>query len=279
MLPNPLDWLDTRRRAMLREMGIRTWQAPALVQSVTAASDAPEMIAARAREIRPESTFGLKKSGIQALAKPPNPVPSGVASAPSAVQGARWALGRLQPLDTAPAAAAVSAPVRWLVLCEATAPHADVLAGPAGGLLHNMLRAAQTALPRLAGLQAPAAAGLAIQIAAWAPQSAATDAALQSPPPPSPSPSLAQAVAEFQPDVLLLLMGRSAALAMLEPTADWAALPLNQLRSQRHTLFGCPAFLSHDLQSLLRTPARKAQAWEDLCQALATSWQARLQRS
>ena len=153
--------------------------------------------------------------------------------------------------------------------------------GLAGQLLRNMLQAMHQGLQRLQSAHAmlaenPAAhAAPVVQLAAWAPVQAARSSSSS-----SMQQQLAQAVAGFQPDAVLLLMGRSAAMALLAeaqsmpPGADFAALPFNQLRAQPHALHGCVALLSYELAVLLRTPARKAQAWEDMSQLLQLSQQA-----
>ena len=321
-----LEWLDARRRAMLREMGIRVWHAlPALSPSaainpepvvlvqaedppdtsrvtsrVAAHTDAratadfaPELIAARAGLPSVADTIGLKKEAS-------SPAAEFVQSVPTQTHVA-WALGPLQSVQApfvgdliaaSPANpggveqpggfAPMSPAPRWLVICEMPTLNTDPLGeGLAGQLLRNMLQAMHQGLQRLQSAHAtlaenPAAhAAPVVQLAAWAPVQAAR--------PSSSSPlqqQLAQVVAGFQPDAVLLLMGRSAAMALLAeaqsmpPGADFAALPFNQLRAQPHALHGCVALLSYELAVLLRTPARKAQAWEDMSQLLQLSQQA-----
>ena len=305
---------------MLREMGIRVWHAlPVLSPAVavnpeplvlvqaedppdtsrvtsrvaahTPADFAPELIAARAGLPSVTDTIGLKKEAS-------SPAAEFVQSAPTQTHVA-WALGPLQSVQAPffgdliaaspsnpggveqPGGFAPMSPApRWLVICETPSLNTDPLGeGLAGQLLRNMLQAMHQGLQRLQSAHAtlaenPAAhAAPVVQLAAWAPVQAERPLS-------SMQQQLAQAVAGFQPDAVLLLMGRSAAMALLAkaqsmpPGADFAALPFNQLRAQPHEVHGCVALLSYELAVLLRTPARKAQAWEDMSQLLQLSQQA-----
>jgi DNA polymerase len=82
---------------------------------------------------------------------------------------------------------------------------------------------------------------------------------------------LDQALA-LEPD-LVFIMGRLAAQALLE-TAE----PLGRLRGQLHELWGLPAIVSYDCVTLLRNPADKAKAWDDLCLALQVAREQHAQR-
>jgi DNA polymerase len=82
---------------------------------------------------------------------------------------------------------------------------------------------------------------------------------------------LEQALA-VEPD-LVFIMGRLAAQALLE-TAE----PLGRLRGQVHELWGTPALVSYDCVTLLRNPADKAKAWDDLCLALQLAREQHAQR-
>ena len=349
-----LDWLDSRRRAMLREMGIRVWQAPAALlpkapalevaahsaqapeapaSARSSAGSAPELIAARAGIPGLAGTFGIKKpvlgSGLNAGKASPAALAGsagihtgrGTEASDTPAHNASWTLGPLQlwqrlpssspqPLEdqsATPTAAAtptspeLSAAPRWLVVCEAADTGVDVQAGATGELLGNMLRAMQQALPRLSALSAlPDVAAnsrpqpvVVVQLAAWAqqqrpqPSQRQAVAQLEAAVPPAQA-TLQALLADFQPDIVLLLMGRMAAVAWLAAAQQnppngnvdsLANLPFNQLRSQPHAIEGgSTALVSHDLQSLLRTPARKAQAWEDLCQAVHISQKAARER-
>lgn len=75
--------------------------------------------------------------------------------------------------------------------------------------------------------------------------------------------ALAQAIAQVQPAVVLV-MGRAAARSALGRSE-----PLGQLRALSHSTNGVPAVVTYDAAYLLRAPAAKAGAWDDLCRARA----------
>jgi DNA polymerase len=125
---------------------------------------------------------------------------------------------------------------RWLLLLE---QRHDGGSGDAQRLLQAMLRAAklhQGSQVWLAPLQRTEQAG-AVQ-------------------------GLEQALAGTEPD-LVFIMGRLGAQALLETDE-----PLGRLRGQAHELWGLPALVSYDPVTLLRSPADKGKAWDDLCLAL-----------
>ena len=250
--PTPLA-LDKRQRAMLKEIGVRVWSP--LVGTAPAAPE-PElqvaMESAAVPVIKTEATavFDTEKPRQAAFSLPsvpsmPPPVPA----------GASW------QFDAAHALFADALPQPgpcWLVLAEAsTGPTtADPLDGDAGQLLANMLRAARLAHPgrvvlvplrrvQRASSEVPASGD------------AAAPSALEAP--------LAALVAAHQPD-LLLVMGRLAAQALLHTPE-----PLGKLRGRVHALHGVKTVVTYDAQPLLRTPADKAKAWDDLCLGMATA--------
>ncbi len=77
------------------------------------------------------------------------------------------------------------------------------------------------------------------------------------------APFLERQIALVQPRIILA-MGRFAAQALLSSTE-----PLGKLRGRAHTRHGVPVVVSYHPAYLLRTPADKARAWEDLCLAAA----------
>ena len=274
--------LDPRRRAMLREMGVAVWQpepvsplatirpvAPSarapLAMNVVAANAHPERAEAvkdswskaaetvRVRPVLAESTPD-SLAAVPASAIVPAPAQrTGVAAAGAPV----WQLGATHLLYAEPAAAnGKSRPARWLVLGETPAAALqtggfDPLAGEAGALLGNMLRAAR--LPSAASV-------LFVPLARLLPSSPLQAGLAE---------ALAPLLAETQPDIVLL-MGRLAAQAALKTDE-----PLGQLRGRVHRLQGCAIVLTYDAAHLLRNPDNKAKAWDDLC--LATHFVAGLQ--
>jgi DNA polymerase len=157
-----------------------------------------------------------------------------------------WTLGAARALYE-PAAGATA---RWLLLIETSADSAaaDTLAGDAGKLLDNMLRAA--GVPHSARA---AWAPVSRQATAARPDASELDLALQG--------HLSALVQAEKPDVLLI-MGRLAASVLLQSEE-----PLGKLRGQTHQLAGVPAFITYDAAYLLRSMPNKARAWDDLCLA------------
>ncbi len=156
---------------------------------------------------------------------------------------AGWRLGQARALYSQ---AAPGPGARWLVLAEAPAAalEADPLQGDAGKLLGNMLRAAgmnRSGAVLLAPLARHAAAGATADFSA----------------------ALADLVASAEPD-LVLVMGRLAAQALLPGDQ-----PFGKLRGQVHQLHGTKTVVTYDAPYLLRRPADKARAWEDLCLAMS----------
>ncbi len=244
--------LDTRQRAMLQEMGVTVW-APA--EAAAAAAPAP-----------PAAAMVAAAPVLAPRAATPAPAPALAPAPPSAPAAQRAPATPAAPAATAPASAAAALTLHapqalyptadpaltpaglgggWLIVAETPTP-AEPLAGDAGRLLDNMLRAMQLHRhPRvfLAALEraAPGSGG-------------DTDIPAQ----------LADAVATLQP-AMVLVLGHVAARAALGRTE-----PLGRLRAGPHTLAGCPAVVTYDPAFLLRSQETKAAAWADLCRALAT---------
>ncbi|OYZ70022.1 MAG: DNA polymerase [Acidovorax sp. 24-64-9] len=132
------------------------------------------------------------------------------------------------------------------VAARAALGRTEPLAGEAGRLLDNMLRAMQLHRhPRvfLAALERPQAGN-------------ATDAL-------EIAPALNEMVAILRPTMVLVL-GHVAARAALGRTE-----PLGRLRAELHQLAGCPAIVTYDPAFLLRSQGYKGAAWADLCRALS----------
>lgn len=252
--------LDKRQRAMLREMGVRVWQPLAPVAAMPLATDiiaAAEVTATASATAtgRLEPHFQAKQALAAPAARqdaaPARPASAPAVSAPPASAHAAhageaqacWHVGAAQWLyaDTAQAGGA-----RWLVLAQTppAALQAPVFEGDAGRLLDNMLRAARLNRDAGAVLFAPlvrqAVSGAVDELSA----------------------ALAALVEQARPDVVLV-MGRLAAQALLQ-----SAEPLGKLRGQPHAWQGRQAVVTYDAPYLLRCPADKAKAWDDLCLAM-----------
>ena len=260
----PLLSIDKRQRAMLRDMGIRLWlplplpaavaapaesAEPALATSaailatappaphdtfVIEYKNAPESIAEKSIKTRTSGQFDQKNTALA--------VDEGLSSA---LTGARptWQFATPHALY-ADAPPGEGGGPRWLVLAETPADALQAsdfhpFDGESGKLLDNMLRATRLAAPGRVVL---------VPMCRQPPGDAAV-----------PGASLAELVAAHQPH-LLLVMGRLAAQALLQTIE-----PLGKLRGRVHTLHGVKTIVTYDAQPLLRTPADKAKAWDDLC--------------
>ncbi len=243
--------LDPRQRAMLQEMGIAL---PVLPRSAApGAARAPAAPPAPAASAAPAAEAAAPTLPAPDRAPLPTPAPR---AAPAEEQSAAPSA---QPMDlvtpvllgpsVAPYAsedAAGGTQGGWLVLLECTDP-TNPLAGDAGALLDNMLRAM--------GLHREAATQV-VALLQPAPLQGAAPAMVGTP--------LDDLLGTLRPRRVLLL-GLGAARAVLGSRE-----PLARLRARAHRLAdGTPAAVSHDPSYLLHAPQAKAAAWLDLCRALA----------
>jgi uracil-DNA glycosylase family 4 len=263
-----------RQRAMLRAMGIRLFgpqaavpAAPVAARDVTAAPPrvaAPATTqAAPARQAAPSaSQHGLR------TAAPPSASAARTAEDVQAIAALDWS-GLREAVASCRACAlcesrqqtvfGVGHPhAHWMIVGEAPGEQEDrqgePFVGPAGQLLDNMLRA------------------LGLTRAEGPPERQVFIAnTLKCRPPknrnPEPgetatcAPFLERQIALVQPRIILA-MGRFAAQALLASTE-----PLGKLRGRAHAWRGVPVVVTYHPAYLLRTPADKARAWEDLCLA------------
>jgi uracil-DNA glycosylase len=146
----------------------------------------------------------------------------------------------------------------WLIVGEAPGEQEDrqgePFVGPAGQLLDNMLRALG-----LTRGEAPPERQVFITntLKCRPPKNRNPDPAETA----LCAPFLARQIALVQPRILLA-MGRFAAHALLASDE-----PLGKLRGRVHEVRGVPVVVTYHPAYLLRTPADKARAWEDLCLA------------
>lgn len=273
--------LDARQRAMLQEMGIAVW-APAVRDAAHAGDAASERpptghpIAAPATAagahpiatpVPPRADTGAAQSAPEhapaTAAQPPAPAPRpatahtpaspAMASNTTAASGAA-ALVLHEPLAVYPKADPAATPADlgagWLIVLESATPQ-EPLAGDAGKLLDNMLRAMRLHRHPRSWI-APLERATAGQPGAGA----------------EPSAALSRALSAVRPSMVLLL-GLGAARCVLGSRE-----PLGRLRAGVHQITGpdgapVPAVVSYDPAYLLRAPDAKAAAWADLCRALA----------
>ena len=238
--------VDARHKAMLREMGVRLWwpTRPGADKRAAAGHGASGGPAAREAPSAkpPEQTVDRHPAPPMRVAAP--------AAAPTPTAGAgealHWQVGPVQALHAS--TEGPRAP-RWLLLSEQRQEGGSGPGSQAGELLQRMLRAA--------GLHQGSQVWLAPMLRSTQDQDGVQ--------------GLDQALA-LEPD-LVFIMGRLAAQALLE-TAE----PLGRLRGQLHELWGLPAIVSYDCVTLLRNPADKAKAWDDLCLALQVAREQHAQR-
>ena len=327
--------LDPRQRAILAEMGIRTWTGAAPEGSEAAAKAKKQEFIENLANVSAKSSFVASKSIVNAseqadiatrVAAPTQAhhasySPSSTQALPSAASpakllAARAALNSTPPAPSAPLAftpsaehAASIASLNWpelaakaaacqaCSLCaarksvvfgagppaiESAAPQADWLivgdppsedddafgqpfAGPAGKLLDNMLRAI-----RATGQWEGAALSRSRHVFLTSPVLCRPPASRN----PSPeelaqcAPYLQRQIALIQPKIIVAL-GRFAIAALTGSTE-----PLGRLRGKVHayTQSGAsiPVIASYHPSVLLRSPAEKAKAWDDMVLAMQT---------
>jgi DNA polymerase len=267
--------LDTRQRAMLREMGVHVWLPQVEAQEA--------VVVARSAQVkggghRPGDTEQNALPPRLVADKAPAVVPSsvdGLPSAPLAFQDLHWpalaqaaancqacglCAGRKNSTLREPEAAVQS---DWLVLGDPPDEDEDRLGQPfaeqAGVLLDNMLKAAGARR----GGQARAGAYLSNVVKCRPPNARLPQAAeLQ-----QCAQFLQREIALVQPK-LILAMGRFAIQLLLQEHPEQAALPLGKQRGTVYRYGGTPVVVTYHPKVLLRASADKAKAWADLCMAM-----------
>ena len=270
--------LDTRQRAMLKEMGVQVWlpgtvfavHAPVPVTTPTPAAEAPSPAAVRppprqtpvapAAPVAVPVVSPLAPSLEQSDAEPPTW--HALVARVAACQACGLHAGRTECVlrEDAP-------PVQadWLVVVDP--PEEDEerqrvpLAGDAAVLLDNMLKAAGVSR------SGTGATGAYVTPVAKCRAPHATMATVQ---------DLQQCRAYLRAEIalvrprLLLLMGRFAQQLVQLDGGAAPGEPLDRLRGTVHRVEGLPAIVTYHPQVLLRSSPNKAKAWADLCLALDT---------
>jgi uracil-DNA glycosylase family 4 len=247
-----MPWTE-RQRGMLQEMGIRLW-AP-----VTAGTE--PLVAEAAVPSEP--------------AQPPPPAPSaatGGTPRAEAIAAMDWPALR-QAVASCTACGLCQGRrqtvfgtgherAHWMIVGEAPGEQEDLkgepFVGAAGQLLDSMLRALQ-----LTRAEAPPERQVYIANT------------LKCRPPRNRNPE-AQELAQCEPFLvrqielvrprLILAMGRFAVQSLLRSSE-----PIGKLRGRVHRCQGVPLVVSYHPAYLLRNPADKARAWDDLCLAAQTA--------
>ncbi len=259
--------LDARQRAMLAEMGIR-WQEP-LARPETGAAESPSrgmvqepvVVPHAASESSPVSPGAASATGPAAT--------GGLAPRPAAIELMQW--DELAQAVAECRACRLCAGRRntvfgvgdlqadWLVVGEAPGENEDLqgepFVGSAGKLLDNMLRAL--------GLSRQHKVYIANVLKCRPP-------ANRNPEPQEVAqcePFLRRQVQLLQPRIILA-MGRFAVQSLLGSNE-----PIGKLRGRIHSYREVPVVVTYHPAYLLRNPADKARAWDDLC--LALDWMGR----
>lgn len=240
--------LDARQRAMLLEMGVRTWppemlRPPAPVPAAATASRTPSP----APGFAPTATPAAAPTARPQPQPPQTRTPHGAAPQGATPQAVLLAPHTMYP-EAAPGAAPLHLGRAWLLVAESLQGHAAPTES-AEHLLDNMLRALGLHRHPQVHLCQITPAG----------RSRATD----SEPSQAPEDALTHWITQLRPAVVLI-MGSMAARHCLGHSG-----PLGPLRGQNHVIAGVPAVVTSDAPVLLRSPGLKAQAWEDLCRARA----------
>jgi DNA polymerase len=260
--------LDARQRAMLAEMGVRMFDAPAATADLApAAVSSPSPAVAIATPPRPAVAAPPRAEVAQ-----PVKVLAPVARAPQAEDPARSAAIELMQWDAlAQAVASCEAcglcagrrntvfgvgdtQADWLIVGEAPGENEDLqgepFVGQAGKLLDNMLKSL--------GLDRKRKVYIANVLKCRPPGNRN----------PEPSevaqcePFLRRQVQLLQPKIILA-MGRFAVHSLLGTDE-----PIGKLRGRRHEYMGVPLIVTYHPAYVLRNLPDKAKAWADLCLAL-----------
>ena len=278
--------LDARQRAMLAEMGVRVWtprataapaQAAVVPQSEPVAeptqrsvTSAPvrEAPAPLTRQTPPEPP-AVAASGAGAAAAEAQ-APAAEPRRPSGVDAMDWPA--LQAAVAGCEACGLCKTRRhtvfgvgdtradWMIVGEAPGENEDLqgepFVGMAGQLLDNMLHA----VGRSRTGEGAQGAYIANVLKCRPP-------ANRNPQPQEVAqcePFLVRQVALVQPKIIVA-MGRFAVQSLLRTEE-----PIGRLRGRVHRYEGVPVVVTYHPAYLLRTPADKAKAWEDLCLAMET---------
>lgn len=253
-----MSW-DERQRAMLAEMGFRL---PAAAAAVAEAAEAPE-VAEAVEAAEPEPIVVAAPPPVVLRVAAPAP-PSSFAGLDlpalrEAVSGCR-ACGLCEQRRNAVYGQGALQQAQWLVVTdppdEGDDGSGEAMGGDAGRLLDRMLLAAGQ---RRTGEDATAFVTPIVKCRpprGRAPQPAELDAC---------EAVLARQAELLRPRVLLA-MGLQAARRL-----TGLAEPLGKLRGRVHAWRDLPVVVTYHPAYLLRSPADKAGAWDDLCLARRTA--------
>jgi uracil-DNA glycosylase len=241
-----MPWTE-RQRGMLRAMGIRLFAPPAFEDEPAPPPPAAPRVAPAPVVVRQTVVAAAPRCDIAQLDWPALRAAVAGCQACALSQSRRqivFGTGHLQ--------------AHWMIVGEAPGEQEDrqgePFVGVAGQLLDNMLHALG-----LTRDEAPPERQVFIAntLKCRPPNNRNPDPAETA----QCAPFLERQIALVQPR-LILAMGRFAAQALLASTE-----PLGKLRGRIHQYRGVPVVVTYHPAYLLRTPADKARAWEDLCLA------------
>lgn len=271
-------WTE-RQRGMLRAMGLAVWAPPA---AAPALNDAPVTEAARPAPppAAPASPAAPAPAPVARAAQPatpaPAPAPARMPAGPAAQPPAD--MGAVAGLDWAALRAAVAGctacklcegrtqtvfgvghpQAHWMIVGEAPGEQEDLKGEPFVGAAGQLLDAMLAALG-LTRAEAPPAAQVFIAntLKCRPPRNRNPEADELA----RCEPFLRQQIALVQPRIILA-MGRFALQLLLRSDE-----PVGKLRGRVHRYEGVPVVATYHPAYLLRQPADKAKAWDDLCLA------------
>jgi uracil-DNA glycosylase family 4 len=279
--------LDSRRRAMLAEMGVHLPEV-AVPAVETTSAPAPSAVTASSPSLPQPATVTAPPC---AAAVPARPTAHDARSAPRPLSGpvADMSWSDLQHTVAsceachlcqqrrhtvfgtgAPEPAPGQAPqVDWMIVGEAPGEHEDLqgepFVGQAGRLLDNMLQA--VGLQRHAA-QAPGGRVFIANVLKCRPPGN------RNPHPDEVArcePYLRRQVTLLRPRIIVA-MGRFAVQSLLrDSVADIDTQPLGRLRGQVYAYEGVPVVVTYHPAYLLRNLIEKRKAWTDLCLALSVA--------
>ena len=268
----PLD-LDTRQRAMLKEMGVEVWlPGPSFEPQNAAAPSQPTRAVPKAAHNAPvtpapRAASGQPNSQSNDLSKINTLDWEALADTASQCQACGLCGGRKNSTLVAMPDGALAT---WMVVGDPPDEEEDAsgtpFAGEAGLLLDNMLKAVG-AMRMGAGEEggAPRSQALVTNITKCRPPQGRIPQGAE----------LAQCAAYLQREIalaqpkLIVVMGRFASQVLLAEHPDALALPLGKQRGVVYRYQGIAVVVTYTPKALLRSGADKAKAWADLCLAMA----------
>ena len=273
--------LDTRRRAMLAEMGVHL-PAPAQDHPAPAPSAVPPQALPQPTDLPAAHPVSTPAPAAPVAAGPLAPLPmmgpvaemdwSALQQAVAHCEACALCQHRRNTVfgTGAPEPAPGQAPaVDWLIVGEAPGENEDLqgepFVGQAGRLLDNMLKA--VGLERHAA-QAPAGRVYIVNVLKCRPpgnRNPLPDEVARC------EPYLRRQVALLRPRIIVA-MGRFAVQSLLrDAVADIESQPLGRLRGQVYAYQGVPVVVTYHPAYLLRNLVEKRKAWSDLCLALSVA--------